>query len=495
MRYPGYPVLALLASSLSFGVLASPVPTDNLPEVKPTATAAESAPASQPQVLEPKVLEKVLDNGLKVLVKPDHRAPIVTSQVWYKVGSSFEHGGITGISHLLEHMMFKGTENLAPGEFSRIIAANGGDENAFTGRDYTAYFQTLADDRLEISFELEAERMRRLALPAEEFAKELEVVKEERRLRTDDDPESLTFERFNAAAYEASPYRIPVIGWASDLESVQVEDLRAWYRRWYAPNNATLVVVGDVEPDAVFALAEKHFGPLQAEAISTPKPRTEPEQLGTKSLTVEAPAKEPYLLFGYKTPALRDLDPSSDQAWEAYALEMLAAVIDDGASSRFSRNLVRGQQVAAAVDASYSAFSRLSGMLLFDGTPAKGKTIAELEQAMLAEIEQLREEPVTDAELERIRNGLIAGKIYEQDSVFYQAMLLGQLETVGLGWQLADDYVRHLAAVTPEQIQAVAQKYIQPENRTRAVLEPQPIDEAAQQASAATAVGGYQHVR
>jgi zinc protease len=421
------------------------------------------------------VFEQVLDNGLTILVKPDHRAPIATSQVWYKVGSSYEHGGLTGISHLLEHMMFKGTEHLAPGEFSRIIAANGGDENAFTGRDYTAYFQTLASDRLGISFELEAERMRRLALPEAEFLKELEVVKEERRLRTDDDPESLTFERFNATAYEASPYRIPVIGWASDLESIQVEDVRAWYKRWYAPNNATLVVVGDVEPEAVFALAKQHFGPLQPESIPSPKPRTEPEQLGAKSLRVAAPAKEPYLLFGYKTPALHDLN--AEQAWQAYALEMLTSVLDGGASARFSRHLVRGQQLAADVDASYSAFSRLSGMLLFDATPAKGHSIEEVEQAMLAELERLRTEPVSEAELERIRTQLIAGKIYEQDSVFYQAMLLGQLETVGLGWELADTYVEQLAAVTPEQIQAVARRYIRAENRTRAVLDPLPLDE------------------
>jgi zinc protease len=240
------------------------------------------------------VHEKVLDNGLKVLVKRDDRAPIVTSQVWYKVGSSYEFGGFTGVSHVLEHMMFKGTENLEPGEFSRIIAANGGDENAFTGRDYTAYFQTMAADRLAVSFELEAERMRRLALPEEEFLKELEVVKEERRLRTDDDPESLTFEQFNAAAYEASPYRIPIIGWASDLDSMQVGDLRDWYRQWYAPNNATLVVVGDVDPEQVFALAEEHFGPLQPEQIAAPKPRAKSPSSGVRSASqVKAPRRSP----------------------------------------------------------------------------------------------------------------------------------------------------------------------------------------------------------
>ncbi|KAA6185604.1 insulinase family protein [Thiohalocapsa marina] len=429
------------------------------------------------------VVEHTLDNGLKVLVKRDARAPIVTSQVWYKVGSSYEHGGVTGVSHLLEHMMFKGTENLEPGEFSRIIAENGGDENAFTGRDYTAYFQTMAADRLPVSFELEAERMRRLALPEDEFLKELEVVKEERRLRTDDDPESLTYEQFNAAAYEASPYRIPIIGWASDLESMQVEDLRRWYRQWYAPNNATLVVVGDVEPEAVLALAEAHFGPLAPEPITAPKPRVEPPQRGEKRLRVQAPAKEPYLLIGYKTPALGH----AEAPWEPYALEMLSSVLDGGTSARLSRELVRGERIAASAGASYSAFSRLPGMLLLDGTPAKGRDVQALEQALLAQVERLRREPVAADELARIRSQLIADKVYEKDSVFYQAMQLGQLETVGLGWELVDDYVEQLSAVTPAQIQAVARKYLVPEARTVAVLEPQPLDGDAPQTAMARA--------
>jgi len=417
------------------------------------------------------VHEKVLDNGLRVLMKPDHRAPIVTSQVWYKVGSSYEHTGVTGISHVLEHMMFKGSERLAPGEFSRIIAAHGGRENAFTGRDYTAYYQTLARDRLAIAFELEAERMRNLTLPEAEFLKELEVVKEERRLRTEDAPQALTFEQLNATAYEASPYRTPIIGWAQDLEHLQVADLRAWYRRWYAPDNATLVVVGDLEPKEVFALAEKYFGPLAPAQVSPPKPRGEPVQRGEKRVRVKAPAKEPYLILGYKTTA-----PGPDRAdWEPYALEMLASVLAGGRSARFSRDLVRGSRVAVTVDADYSAFTRLPGMFLIDGTPAKGHTIAALEQAIRAQIERVRTLPVTASELERIRTQLIAGKVYEKDSVFYQAMQLGRLETVGLGWPLVDRYIEHLSRVTPEQIRAVARKYLIADNLTVALLEPQPI--------------------
>ena len=419
-----------------------------------------------------RVQEQILDHGLKVVVKEDHRAPIVTTQVWYRVGSSYEYGGVTGISHVLEHMMFKGTEKLEPGEFSRIIAANGGDENAFTSRDYTAYFQTLAKDRLAVALELEAERMRNLALPEEEFAKEIEVVQEERRLRTEDDPESLTYEQFNATAYEASPYRIPVIGWASDLAAMQVDDLRAWYRKWYAPNNATLVVVGDVEAEAVFALAREHFGALAAEQVGRPKPRAEPAQRGTKRLVVKAPAQEPYLIMGYKATVLTQ----ADSEWEPYALEILASVLDGGDSARFSRNLVRGSQVAASASAGYSAFTRLPGMFLLSGVPATGRSVEELEKALQAEVTRAQEDLVSAAELERIRNQLIAGKIYEQDSVYAQAMQIGRLESVGLGWPLIDSYVQSLAEVTPEQVQAVARKYLTEDNLTVALLEPQPMD-------------------
>lgn len=432
-----------------------------------------------------KVQETVLDNGLKVIVKEDHRAPIVTSQVWYKVGSSYEYGGLTGVSHVLEHMMFKGTEKHGAGQFSEIVSANGGDDNAFTGRDYTAYFQNLANDRLEVSFELESDRMRNLTLPADEFSKEVEVVKEERRLRTEDSPTSLTFERFRATAYEASPYRIPVIGWMDDLDAMQVEDLRAWYRKWYAPNNATLVVVGDVEAQAVFDLAKKYFGPLQPENTAAPKPRGEPRQDGTKRLVVKAPAREPYLVMGYKATAVG----SAEEEWEPYALEMLAEVLDGGSSARISRNLVRGSELAADADASYSAFTRLPGMLLLDGTPAKDRTMAELEKALLQEVERLRTEPVSDEELERVRNQLIAGKVYEKDSVFYQAMQIGMLETIGLDWRLSEQYVDKLSAVSAEQVQAVARKFLTTDNLTVAVLDPQPIGD--KQPRPAAAHGGH----
>jgi zinc protease len=432
------------------------------------------------------VVEHRLDNGMKVIVKQDTRAPIAVSQVWYKVGSSYEHGGITGVSHVLEHMMFKGTEHLEPGEFSRVIAANGGEENAFTGRDYTAYFQTLSSDRIEVSFKLEADRMRHLKLLPEEFLKEVEVVKEERRMRTEDKPTSLTYEQFLAGAYEASPYRIPVIGWMSDLDALAVEDLQAWYRKWYAPNNATLVVVGDVEPQAVIALAKKHFGPLKPEQIDRPKPRIEPAQRGTKRFNVQAPARQPYLILGFKTPVVG----TAEEPWEPYALEMLAYVLDGGESARLSNNLIRGSQLAVSADASYNAFSRLSSMLLMDAIPASGVSMDELEQALMQEIERFKTEPVSEQEMERVRNQVIAAKVYEKDSVFYQAMLIGQLETIGLDWRLADEYVDNLKRVTPEQIKAVAAKYLIKRNLTVAVLDPLPMEQQAKRKVAGGRHGG-----
>jgi len=418
------------------------------------------------------VVEHQLENGMKVIVKQDRRAPIVVSQVWYKVGSSYEYGGITGVSHVLEHMMFKGTEHLAPGEFSRIIAANGGDENAFTGRDYTAYFQTLSNDRLEVSFKLEADRMRNLKLLPEEFLKEVEVVKEERRMRTEDKPTSLTYEQFLAGAYEASPYRTPVIGWMADLDALQVEDLQAWYRKWYAPNNATLVVVGDVDPKQVIALAKDYFGPLKPERIDRPKPRTEPAQRGLKRITVRAPARQPYLIIGFKTPVVG----TSEQPWEPYALEMLAYVLDGGESARLSNNLIRGSQIAVDADASYNAFSRLSSMLVMDAIPAPDKSMEQLEAALMQEVDRFKQDLVSEEEMERVRNQVIAAKVFEKDSDFYQAMLIGQLETIGLDWRLADEYVEKLKQVTPEQIREVANKYLIDRNRSVAVLDPLPMD-------------------
>lgn len=419
------------------------------------------------------VHEYQLDNGMKIFVKEDHRAPVVASMVWYKVGSSYERNGTTGISHVLEHMMFKGTEKFGPGEFSRIIAENGGKDNAFTSRDYTAYFQRLHTDRLEISIKMESDRMRGMKVADEEFAKEIQVVMEERRMRTEDNPESLTFEAFNATAFTTNPYRWPVIGWMNDLENMTAQDIRDWYKVWYAPNNATYVVAGDVDPEEVYKLAKKYFGPLEPiEQITPPKPQTEPEQKGERRITVKAPAELPYLLMGYKTPSVT----GASEEWEPYALDVLSSVLDGGNSARFAKNLIRGQQIAASAGAGYSPFSRLDTLFLFDGNPAQGHTIEALEKAIRAEISKVKDELVDEDELARIKAQVIAGDVYQLDSVFYQAMKIGQFETMGLNWRLSDQYAERIQQVTAEQVREVARKYLIDDTLTVAVLDPQPLD-------------------
>ena len=434
------------------------------------------------------VHEYELANGLKLIVKEDHRAPVVVSQVWYGVGASYEHDGITGVSHVLEHMMFKGTDRHGPGEFSRIIAENGGSENAFTSKDYTAYFQRLEKSRLPVSFELEADRMRNLKLDEKEFAKEVKVVMEERRLRTEDKPTSLTYEQFMATAYTSGSYRIPTIGWMDDLQNMVLADLQRWYDRWYAPNNATVVVVGDVDPQAVLALAKKHFGPLKPEVLEPPKPRIEPEQVGKRRITVRRPAKVPYMVMGYKTPVLK----TASEEWEPYALTVLAGVLDGGSSARLSRELVRGQQIAASAGASYDPYARQSSMFLLDVTPANSRTIESAEQALQEQIQRLRTEPVAQDELDRIKAQTIAGEVYQQDSIFYQGMVIGKLETTGMSWRLKDEFVERINAVTAEQVQAVAKKYLVESGLTVAVLEPLPMDSEKTARNAATG-GGHAH--
>lgn len=418
------------------------------------------------------VHEKVLKNGLKVLVKEDRRAPVMVSQVWYKVGASYEHDGITGLSHVLEHMMFQGTNNLKPGEFSKIIAANGGRENAFTGADYTAYFQTMEASRLEVSMKLESERMQHLDLQEKEFVKELQVVMEERRLRTEDKPQGQTYEYFKALAYTSSPYRNPIIGWMQDLEDMKLVDLAAWYKRWYAPNNATLVVVGDVHAKRVFALAEQYFGGVPAVEFVPIKQRVEVLQLGVRRAVVKQKAQVPYVLMGYKVPVLN----STDNEQEVYALEVLSGVLSSGGSSRLASNLIRGSQIAANASAGYDMNARLPTLFLFDGVPADGKTATELESAINEQIKSLKTSPVSNKELDRIKAQVIASAVYEKDSNFYQAMQLGMLETVGVGWEKEAEYVDKVKSITAEQIQAVAKKYLIEDHLT--VVHMLPVDES-----------------
>jgi zinc protease len=420
-----------------------------------------------------KVSERTLANGLRVIVKEDHRSPVVVSELWYKVGSMDEPEGLTGMSHVLEHMMFKGTARLKPNEFSRIIAENGGRENAFTHYDYTGYYQMLEKSRLAVSFENEADRMRNLALDPEEFGREIKVVMEERRLRTEDQPDSLLYEKFMNTAYRVHPYRNPIIGWMRDLEIMKASDLRAWYDRWYTPNNAILVVVGDVQPREVFTLAEKYYGPIKAREVKPVQAPAEPKQDGERRVRVAAPAEVPSLILGYHVPVLAP--GKSAVEWEPYALDVLTGVLDGGDSARFKRELVRDARVAADADASYSAVGRAPGMLYIEGTPARGRDVKELESALRAQVKRLRDEPVSAEELARVKAQVAARNVFQRDSYYYQARLLGTLAVTGLDVRLLDQYVERVNAVTAEQVQAVARQYLTDANLTVGVLDPLPV--------------------
>jgi zinc protease len=427
--------------------------------------------------------EKTLANGLRVIVKEDHRAPTVVHMVWYRAGSMDEFNGTTGVAHLLEHMMFKGTKNLKPGEFNKRVAAAGGRDNAFTSLDYTAYFQQVPNTRLAEMMALEADRMAGLVIGQEGYSQEIKVVMEERRLRTDDQPHALVHEKLMAAAFQAHPYGRPIIGWMNDLENMTAQDALDWYRRWYVPNNAYVVVVGDVSKDAVFRLAEKHYGKIRSRALPARKPQLEPAQVGIKRIVVKAPAKQPYVMMAWKAPRLGDVNKER----EPFALTVLATVLDGHDAARFARNLVRGSKIAVSAGAGYDATVRGEAMFVVDGTPSEGKTIAELEAALRAEIERIRQDGVSAEELERVKIQTVAAQVYKRDSMMAQAMEIGGIESTGMHWRDIDTMLEKIRSVTAEEVQAVARKYFDDTALTVAVLDPQPLPEAAPKAAASEA--------
>ncbi len=425
--------------------------------------------------------ETTLKNGLRVIVKEDRRAPTAAQMVWYRIGSMDEVDGASGVAHVLEHMMFKGTPTVGAGEFNKRVAAAGGRDNAFTSRDYTAYFQQVPNEKLPEMMQLEADRMRHLNVAPEEFAQEIKVVMEERRMRTDDNPQSKLFEQMNAVAFQAHPYRRPIIGWMNDLENMSAADAKAWYDTWYVPNNAYVVITGDVDHKEVFALAEKYYGPLEGRALPSRKPQTEPAQDGTRRVNVKAPAELPVLIMGYKAPVLRDADKDSDP----YALTMLAAILDGHDAARFNKKLVREDKVALSVGIDYDSTARGPGMIYLHGSPSEGRTIAELEAALRAEITRIQQEGVSEKELKRAKAQLVASQVYKLDSMFGQAMEIGQTESAGIPYQKIDHMLDKLQQVSAAEVQAVAKKYFNDDTLTIGVLEPQPLDGKPRRAAVA----------
>ena len=481
-------MLALPTSPTWGQGVASTSPNPN-PASSPLATdrAVVSAPTALQRV--GAVWHSVLPNGMTVLIRPDHRAPTAVHMLWVRVGSMDEVNGLTGVAHVLEHMMFKGTPTLKPGEYSRRVAALGGRDNAFTSRDATAYHQQMPTHHLLDVMRLEADRFAHNQWDDAEFRKEIEVIKEERRQRVDDQPRALLYEHLFAQMWQAHPYRHPVIGWMSDLEQLHPDEVRLFYRQWYVPNEAAVVVAGDVDPPQVLQWAMQTYGRVPAGATPVRKPQTEAPQLGTRELTVHGPAEQPYVALAFQAPRLRDLDAADDDSRDALALAMLAAVLDGYEGARLGRALVQrpeGQRLADNAGAGYNGGGRGPALFILDATPAASQDPKAVALALREQVQRVAREGVSHAELQRVKNQWRAGDIYKLDSVFAQARELGSAWVNG--WPLdADERLRNsLMRVTPEAVQAVAQRHFDPKQMTQAILLPDPEALAERRKAAAS---------
>ncbi|MEK7864930.1 MAG: pitrilysin family protein [Nitrospirota bacterium] len=409
------------------------------------------------------VNEYKLDNGLKVLVIEDHKAPLATFQIWYRVGSRDEPAGKSGISHLLEHMMFKGTPKYGSKAFSKMVKKKGGVDNAFTTKDYTMYYQTLASDRIDISIELEADRMQNLILDPKEVIAERDVVMEERRMRYEDDPQNSLYEEVLAAAFKSHPYHWPVIGWMSDISSIERDGLLSHYKAYYSPDNAVIVVSGDVQSDEIIKKIKASFGnisPASGRAVVTSK---ETEQKGERRISLKREAELPYIIAVYHTPSF----PHPD----SYALEVLGMILSGGKSSRLYKSIVYEKKLAISASADYSGFNKDPYLFLFDATAAPGKDIKDVENALYAEIEKIKKELPSEREVQKAKNQIEASFVMGQDSIYYQAQIAGMFEMLG-SWKLKEQYLENIKKVMPEDISMAAKKYLTEDNRTLGILIP-----------------------
>ena len=475
------PLLALWAFLFAGAALAQPA----RPPATPAAASAQAAAGPQ---------QFQLSNGMQLIVQPDRRAPTAVHMVWVRVGAMDEVDGTSGVAHALEHMMFKGSRSVPPGEFSRRVAALGGQENAFTSLDYTGYYQQIPSHRLEDVMRLESDRFAHNEWPDAEFRKEIEVVKEERRMRTEDQPRALLWEQLSAAAFTASPYRRPIVGWMSDLDAMAPEDVRQFHRQWYVPGNAAVVVAGDVDVAQVRALAEKYYGSIPTRAVPVRKPRAEPPQRGLRRIEVKAPAEQAYVALAFRVPALSAVDAPSAEDRDALALIVLSAVLSGYDGARLERVLTQGaQRVADSADSGASVMGRGPSQFVLTGVPAQGKTARQVEDALRAELARVARDGVSTAELERVKTQWIAAKVYERDSVMGQGQSLGQHWVRGWPLDAEDRLLAQLRTVTPQQVQAVAQRYFGDDQLTVATLVPQPLPAGAARAGGASGAAAHRH--
>ena len=421
--------------------------------------------SSTGQAADPAKIEAVaLSNGLKVVLLEEHKAPVVTFQVWYRVGSRNEITGKTGLSHLLEHMMFKGTPNHGKGEFSRIVAKNGGTENAFTANDYTAYFENFASDRIELSLDLESDRMQNLSMDPKEFQLEREVVKEERRTRTDDDPYSFLIENLYAVAFLVHPYHAPVIGWMSDIDHLTRDDAFNYYKQYYLPNNATIVVVGDFNTKTLLPKIKSFFEKIPKGPEPPRYVPPEPVQLGERRAVVKREAQLPFVFAAFHTP--------NYQSPDTYPLAVLSSVLSAGKSSRLYRSLVYQQQIALDAGGHYEGLTTDPELFYVYATARPQSSPDELEEALSDEISRLQTEPISDQELKKAKNQIEAEFILGSDSNFFRAMRIGTAETVGAGHEYVTHFVENIRKVTAQDVLRVAQKYLVEDQRSVGTLTP-----------------------
>jgi zinc protease len=418
------------------------------------------------------VTQATLDNGLQVLMLEDHRAPVVTIQVWYKVGSRNERPGITGISHLLEHLMFRGTPKYGQGEFSRLVQEKGGSHNAFTANDQTVYFENVASTHLDLLLELEADRMANLTLEDASFTAEKKIVMEERRMRTADEPAADLYEQVSAAAFIAHPYGWPVVGWMSDLEAISLEDVKSYRQVFYAPANAILVVAGDITPSTLLPKIQATFGVIPAGPTAPKVTSQEPPQRGERRVTLKRPASLPVYIAGYHVPNYKSED--------SFPLALLSVVLAGGRSSRLQTILVEDKALALSADADYDRTSQDPSQFTLSMRLAPGKSWKDAEAALYQEVEKLKTQLVSEKELERAKNLVEASFTYGQDSLFYRAMQIGEYASLG-DWSLIQKVIPSIRAVTAEDLQRVAKTYLTEDNRTVGLLMPEgaPVREAS----------------
>ncbi len=413
--------------------------------------------------------ETTLKNGLKVIIREDHRAPMVMTQIWYKVGSADESGNTLGISHVLEHMMFKGTSKVPNDEFTRISRIYGGSINAATFTNYTNYYQLYPKAYFPMALELEADRMSNLLLRQQDFEPEIKVVMEERRQRTEDNPRSRAFERFKWISYPTSHYRQPVIGHMKTLNNIQLNDVKQWYKTWYTPNNAILVIVGDVESEQALLQVQKYFADTPSRATPQRNDVLEFEHLGYRHMEINTDVQVPNLYMTWNVKSLA----SAINPQDAYALTIIRSLLDSGISSRLQDRLVRDRKLLTSVSVSYDPYNRGDSLFSISALPANGVSFEDAQKAIQAEVDALKTEDIPKHELERITTRFVSNLIYNQDSIAGQAKMIGNLEVNGLSYRLMDELPKYYENVSMSDIQRVANSYFIRENLSTLYLAPE----------------------